>query len=78
MAEGKAIKGAFNTITSPRFSEKYTVMGFLNFRFTKDSTLLLHAIQRPFYLLILQRTMICSGFKINTKNLRNKKIRVYS
>ncbi len=38
-------------------------MEFLDMNFTKDSSLLLHAIHSLFYLRILQKTTFYSGFK---------------
>jgi hypothetical protein len=38
-------------------------MEFLDINLTKDSSLFLHAIHGPFYLRILQKTILFSGFK---------------
>jgi hypothetical protein len=57
---------------------EYTEMEFLDINLTKHSSLLLHAIHNPFYWGILKKMILLFGFKILTKNPRNKKTRVYS
>jgi hypothetical protein len=53
-------------------------MEFLDINLAKDLSLLLHAINSPFYLLILKKTILYSDFVILTKNPRNKKTQVFS
>jgi hypothetical protein len=52
--------------------------GILGHQFTKDSSLLLHAIDIPFNWQTFKKTILISGFKILEKNPRNKKTQVYS
>jgi hypothetical protein len=42
-------------------------MEFLDINFTKDFSLLLHAIHSLFYWRMLQKTKLCSGFKKYTQ-----------
>jgi hypothetical protein len=46
---------------------------FLDINLTKDSSLLLHALHRPFCWRILKKTILLSGFK-DPKNPLNKKL----
>ncbi len=43
-------------------------MEFLDINLTKESSLLLHAIQSPFYWRILKNAILFSGFKIPFKD----------
>jgi hypothetical protein len=52
-------------------------MEFLDINPTKDWSHLLHAIDSPFYCLILKKTILFSGFKNPYEKIR-KKTRVYS
>jgi hypothetical protein len=45
-------------------------MEFLDINFTKDSSLLLHAIHSPFYWRILKKTILFSGLKNPYKKIR--------
>jgi hypothetical protein len=47
-----------------------TEMEFLGISFTKDSSLLLHAIHSHFYWQVLKKTMLFSGFKNPFKKIR--------
>jgi hypothetical protein len=60
------------------WTNQYSEMEFLDINLTKDLSLFLNPIHSPFYWRILNKTTLLSGFKIITKNLRNKKTRVYS
>ncbi len=49
-------------------------MEFLDINITKDLSLLIHAVHSPFYLRILKKSLLFSGFKISyNKNPGNKK-----
>ncbi len=52
---------------SRRWRDVYTEMEFWDITVTKDSSLLLHAIPRPFYWQILKKTILYPGLKIHTK-----------
>ncbi len=61
----------------PHWGEGCPEIEFLDINLTKDSSLLLYAIQSPFHWRILRKPN--TGFKnTNKKNPRNKKTRVYS
>jgi hypothetical protein len=53
-------------------------MEFLDISLTKDSSLLLHAIQSPFYRGILKKTLLYSGFKNTYKKSANKETPAFS
>jgi hypothetical protein len=51
----------------------YPQMEFFEINFTKDSSLLPHAIHSPFYWRILKKTILYSGFNNPCKNPRTRK-----
>ncbi len=48
-------------------------MEFLVMNFTKDSSLLIHAVHSLFYLRILQKIILYSGFKPSYRKIRETK-----